>query len=145
MLGGDVPCGDRQGEAPGAKELGPPLGGTRGHHRAGLGATTGRDQGHHREGLGVTTGRDSGGKEHLNIILVCPTSHRVTQHLGVKSRQIHDREGSLLAFLMASAGDNDFIPFEQWQGQDMIIFWEINKLRCAFTTFISNLIAGHMH
>ena len=104
-----------------------------------------RNSGHHREGLGVTTGRDSGGKEHLNITLVCPTSRRVTQHLGVKSRQIHDREGSLLAFLMASAGHNDFIPFEQWQGQDMIIFWEINKLRCAFTAFISNLIAGRMH
>lgn len=104
-----------------------------------------RNSGHHRAGLGVTTGQDSGGKEHLNIILVYPTSHRVTQHLGVKSWQIHDREGSLLAFLMASAGNNDFIPFEQWQGQDMIIFWEINKLRCAFTTFISNLIAGHTH
>lgn len=76
--------------------------------------------------------------------LLCLTSNKVNQYRWVKFQKICVREGSLLAFIMVPAGKNYLIPFEQWQGQDIIIFSEINNLCNALIAFISNLITGHM-
>lgn len=78
------------------------------------------------------------GKECLDVIPACPTSNGVSEYLGGRPQQSH-ATASLRA---RTAGGSSFIPFEQGQGQDIIIFKEINKLCYALTAFISDLITG---